>query len=76
MAPPPQNDQYEPKDALGRAVQGTIVVGSAGALMSAVQNSLAKQNVGAMGFITRTGGTIGIFGMPNIPSAKAKKCND
>ena len=60
MAAPPQ---YEPKDALGRAAQGALVVGSAGALLSAVQNSLAKHNVGALGFLTRTGGSIGIFGM-------------
>ncbi|KAF8424110.1 NADH-ubiquinone oxidoreductase 213 kDa subunit [Tirmania nivea] len=60
MAPPTYTD-YEPKDALARAAQGTLVVGTAGALLSAVQNSLAKQNLGAMGFITRTGGTIGLF---------------
>lgn len=63
MAPPPYNEHYEPKDALGRAAHGAWVVGAAGALLSAVQNSLAKQNVGAMGFLTRTGGSIGIFGM-------------
>jgi len=67
MAPSPYTD-YEPKDALARAAQGTIVVGTAGALLSAVQNSLAKQNLGGMGFITRTGGTIGIFGMSSFTS--------
>ncbi|KAF8461075.1 hypothetical protein BDZ91DRAFT_772931 [Kalaharituber pfeilii] len=61
MAESLRGPQYEPKDALGRGVQGTLVVGSAGALMSAVQNSLAKQNVGAIGFITRTGSTIAVF---------------
>jgi len=61
MAPLLQSVQYQPKDALAAAAQGTLVMGSAGALLSAVQNSLAKQNIGAMGFITRTGGTIGLF---------------
>lgn len=69
MAPLLQSDQYQPKDALAAAAQGTLVMGSAGALLSAVQNSLAKQNIGAMGFITRTGGTIGLFGAFNAFSS-------
>lgn len=69
MAPLPQSEQYQPKDALAAAGQGTLVMGSAGALLSAVQNSLAKQNIGAIGFITRTGGTIGLFGAFNAISS-------
>ncbi|KAI5793888.1 mitochondrial import inner membrane translocase subunit Tim17 family protein [Peziza echinospora] len=61
MAPPQHSAQYVPKDALGLAVQGGLIVGGAGALLSATQNSLSKQNIGALGFITRTGSTIGLF---------------
>jgi hypothetical protein len=41
--------------------QATAVTGFAGTFISAVQNTLTKQNVGAMGVITRSGGTIAIF---------------
>lgn len=61
MAHHEHGDHYEPKDALRDSLRGIAVVGGAGALLSAVKNSLAKQNVGAMGFITRTGGTIALF---------------
>lgn len=55
-------EQYHPKDAVKAAITGTMVTGSAGALVSAIQNSLSKRNVGAWGIFTRTGSTIGIFG--------------
>merc|ERR1719284_1482006 len=52
---------YHPKDAVGSAIKATLVTGGAGAFISTVQNTLTKQNVGAFGIFTRTGGTIGIF---------------
>lgn len=54
---------YHPKDAVGSAIKATLVTGGAGAFISTIQNTLTKQNVGAFGIFTRTGGTIGIFGM-------------
>jgi hypothetical protein len=54
---------FERKDAVGEGVKGTLIVGGVGAIMSGIQNSLSKQNIGAMGVITKTGATIGIFGM-------------
>jgi hypothetical protein len=51
--------QYHPKDAVGGAVKATLVTGAAGAFVSTIQNTLTKQNVGAFGVFTRTGGTIG-----------------
>lgn len=41
-----------------------MIVGGAGLFLSAVQNSLTRQNVTGWGVLTRTGGTIGIFGTP------------
>ncbi|KAI3325717.1 hypothetical protein HD806DRAFT_454865 [Xylariaceae sp. AK1471] len=49
---------FHQRDAVKSGIQGAIVGGGAGLLFSAVQNSLAKQNVGAWGVFTRTGGTI------------------
>ena len=59
----PQSKPFVRKDAIGEATKGTLIVGGMGLMLSAIQNSLAKQNVGAFGVITRTGATIGIFGI-------------
>ncbi|KAI0474203.1 hypothetical protein F4859DRAFT_504664 [Xylaria cf. heliscus] len=50
--------QFHPKDAVQSGIRGAVLGGAAGFFMSAVQNSLAKQNVGTWGVFTRTGGTI------------------
>lgn len=55
-------DVYHPKDAVGLAVQATLVMGGAGLTVSAIQNTLTRQNVTGWGVFTRTGGTIGYFG--------------
>ncbi|KAL8975056.1 MAG: hypothetical protein Q9197_000719 [Variospora fuerteventurae] len=52
---------YQPKDAVGAAARSTLILGGAGLFLSAVQNSLTRQNVTGWGVITRTGGTIGLF---------------
>ena len=56
------DDRYHPQDAVGAAINGTLITGTAGAFMSAVQNALARQNIGAMSVFTRTGGVIAVFG--------------
>ncbi len=53
---------YQPKDAVGQCLNSTLLVGGAGLMMSAVSNSLARENVGAMGIFTRTGSTVAAFG--------------
>lgn len=55
-------DLYQPKDAIGAAIKATAVTGAAGAFMSTIQNTLTRQNVGAMGAFTRFGGTTAVFG--------------
>ncbi|TAQ87336.1 hypothetical protein B7494_g4309 [Chlorociboria aeruginascens] len=52
---------YHPKDAVKAAINGTMITGSAGLFVSAVQNTLAKSNVGPWGVFTRTGSTAAIF---------------
>jgi len=55
--------EYHSKDAIGTAIKATTITGAAGLFVSTIQNSLARQNVGTFGFLTRTGGTVGTFGM-------------
>jgi len=62
MAPHGDDAHYHPRDAIADGVKGTLISGGAGLFMAAVQNSLAKQNVGAWGVFTRGGGIITTFG--------------
>jgi hypothetical protein len=57
-----EDEQYHPKDAVKAAINGTLITGAAGGLVSAVQNTLTKRNVGAWGVFTRSGSTIAVFG--------------
>ncbi|WEW60586.1 hypothetical protein PRK78_006073 [Emydomyces testavorans] len=52
---------YHPQDALSATIKTTLMTGSAGLFASAVQNTLAKQNIGPWGVFTRTGSTITLF---------------
>ncbi len=56
------DDTYHPKDALERTVHGITYTGAAGLFLAAVQNTVAKENIGAMGVFSRFGKTIGLFG--------------
>ena len=58
-----QERVYQPKDAVSVAIQSSLITGGAGLAMSAVQNSLARQNVGALGVFTRFGANVGLFGL-------------
>ena len=53
---------YKPKDAVGLAVESTLIMGAAGLTVSAIQNTLSKQTVTAWGVFTRGGGIIAMFG--------------
>lgn len=55
-------EPYEPVDAVAETMYGGGLMAFAGLVTSAVQNSLARQNVGLMGVFTRTGGSILAFG--------------
>lgn len=53
---------YESKPSLELAGYAAAKGAGAGLLVSAVQNALGTHSRGAMGVITRTGGTVGLFG--------------
>lgn len=63
MAPaPPEQMQFKPRDAIGSSLKSTMLTGMAGLFVSGVQNTLTRQNIGAMGIFTRTGTTAAVFG--------------
>ena len=59
----PELAAYDPKPSLQYASAVGLQAAGIGALVSAVQNALGTHTSGAAGFLTRTGGTIGFFGM-------------
>lgn len=54
---------YTPKPSLELAAYAFAKGAGAGLLVSAVQNALDSHSRGAAGVLSRTGGTIGLFGM-------------
>ncbi|OJJ02847.1 hypothetical protein ASPVEDRAFT_42368 [Aspergillus versicolor CBS 583.65] len=56
-----EDHHYHPQDTISRTMKTTGLTGSVGLFASAVQNTLARQNVGPWGVFVRSGGTIGIF---------------
>ncbi|KAF8168164.1 hypothetical protein B0H34DRAFT_792801 [Crassisporium funariophilum] len=58
-----QNDSpsYEPRPAIQYASKVALQAGALGLVVSTLQNALGKHSHGAMGVVTRTGGTIGFF---------------
>ncbi|KAF2239475.1 hypothetical protein EV356DRAFT_528073 [Viridothelium virens] len=61
LGPDPDEVVYHPRDAISSTAKTTAVTTLAGTTASAIQNTLTKQNVGAMGIFTRYGGTIAVF---------------
>ena len=55
---------YVPKDAIRESLKSTMILGAAGSLLAAAQNTLARKNYGPWGMFTRFGSTIVIFGSP------------
>lgn len=67
----PNSEVYHPQDALKAGINGALITGAAGAFASAIQNSLHKKNIGAMGVFTRTGSTAFVFSKPVKSSSTA-----
>lgn len=53
---------YEPQDAVGKAIKNGTMLGGAGLFLAAVQNTVAKQNVGMMGVFSKFGSSTALFG--------------
>ncbi len=64
---------YQPKDTIQASTKATLFTGGAGLLFAAVQNTLTRQNIGALGIFTRFGGTIGLFGLPSTHCQQGQK---
>ncbi|RAR01662.1 tubulin folding cofactor c [Stemphylium lycopersici] len=56
-----QHTTFHPRDALANTTSTTLQTATAGAIIAGVQNTLRKQNVGAMGIFTRSGGIIALY---------------
>lgn len=56
------DDVWQPQDAVAKATAASLLGGGAGFLIAAVQNTTARQNIGALGVFTRFGGTTALFG--------------
>jgi len=74
---------YTPQDALSRSARSAALTGAAGLFIASVQNTVAKQQVGAFGVFTRFGTTIGLltamggtFQFASIASANLREKND
>lgn len=57
-----EEQHYHPTDALTPAVKITGVTGTAGLFVAAVQATLTRRNIGALGTFTHYGTTITTFG--------------
>ncbi|KAI9703980.1 MAG: hypothetical protein M1820_005762 [Bogoriella megaspora] len=57
----PDEVMYHPVEAVSATIKTTAATATAGTFVSAIQNTLSKHNVGAMGVFTRSGGTIAVF---------------
>lgn len=56
-----QDRVYTEKDAVFLGLKSTMISGSVGLMVSALQNALSKDSYGMKGILTRTGGTIATF---------------
>jgi hypothetical protein len=57
---------FEPKPTLEYASKVTMQAGGVGLFVSALQNALGKHSYGAMGVLTRTGGTVAFSGVSGL----------
>ncbi|KAH9950407.1 hypothetical protein B0H21DRAFT_819212 [Amylocystis lapponica] len=60
---------YDPKPTLQYASAIGLQAAGVGAFVSAIQNALGSHSSGAAGFLTRSGGTIGIFAAMGVTFA-------
>jgi hypothetical protein len=61
MADQPE-EHFEPRDTLANTGRTALQLTVVGVLLAGVQNTLRKQNVGAMGILTKSGGIIALYG--------------
>lgn len=59
---PNENENFEPKPALGRAITAGAQGAGVGLFFATIQNALGSHGHGAAGVFTRYGSTIGTLG--------------
>ena len=71
-------ETFQPRATLRYASAVGIQAAGVGVLVSAVQNALGSHNYGAAGVLTRTGGTIGFFGVSpsSSPQPRIHRLNE
>lgn len=71
----PEEHPFHSRDAVKSGLEGVLAGGAVGFFAAAVQNSLAKQNIGSWAVITKHGGTIASFGaFHSLPSKADVQC--
>lgn len=58
----PTEVTFEPQDAIGKATKNAAMLGGAGLFLAAVQNTVAKENVGMFGIFSKFGSSTALFG--------------
>jgi hypothetical protein len=66
-----QSVVYQEKPVVHDALVVGFQAGAAGVFVSAIQNALGTHSYGALGFLTRSGSTIGVFGTRFDDSSRA-----
>lgn len=61
MAPHGDDDRYHPVDAVKTGIQGALITGAGGLFAASIKNATRRENVGALGVFTRSGGMIFTF---------------
>lgn len=64
----PEPEPFKEREPFKAAMSSAAVAAGAGTFVSAIQNSMAKHDKGALGIFTRTGSTIGLLSeLPRPP---------
>lgn len=58
----PQDVTFQPQDAIGKAIKNSAMLGGAGLFLAAVQNTVAKENIGMFGIFSKFGSSTALFG--------------
>lgn len=69
MAPHGDDHVYHPVDSVKAGATGAMITGGAGFFAAAIQNAMRRENFGALGVVTRSGGLIFTWGMSLRPTA-------
>ena len=64
---------YHAQDAIAIGTNSTLLMGGIGTFVSAIQNTLHRQNIGPMKVFTRSGTTVAVFGTDDAHLSSTSK---